>query len=268
MTADLNAREAAGGVFARSRRSAMPSAAIQAIPAAHAGARMAAPPPLASEGAEPIADAGSDETDSVAALRAGDEQAFVELVERLYRPLLGVAMIYLPSREIAEEVAQTWIAVLQGIAGFQERSSLRSWIFGILTNKAKTRGRRERRMLPLSMLVRAEASDEEAAVDPRRFAGRDEPWPGHWKTPPASWGSEAEQIVLAHETQELVASIIETLPPVQRVVVTLRDIEGWASSDVARQLEITPGNERVLLHRARTRIRAVLEEYIRDANDV
>lgn len=230
---------------------------------------MAAPPPLAGEGAEQIAQAGSDETDTVAALRAGDEQAFVELVERLYRPLIRVAMIYVASREIAEEVVQeTWIAVLQGIDRFQERSSLRSWIFGILTNKAKTRGRRERRMLPLSMLVRAEASDEEAAVDPRRFAGRDEPWSGYWKTPPASWGSEAEQIVLAQETQELVASVIETLPPVQRVVVTLRDIEGWASSDVARQLEITPGNERVLLHRARTRIRAVLEEYVRVANDL
>jgi RNA polymerase sigma-70 factor (ECF subfamily) len=160
------------------------------------------------------------------------------------------------SRAVAEEVVQeAWLGVLKGLGSFEGRSSLRSWIFGILTNCAKSRGVREARTTPLSEL--ADPEEDEPVVDPSRFLGADHPrWPGHWAAAPQPW---AEEKVLAKETVRFIAEEIEKLPATQRQVITLRDVEGWSSAEICAALGISEGNERVLLHRARSRIRAALE---------
>ena len=204
----------------------------------------------------------------VARLRSGDEAVFLDLVQRYQRPLLRVAQTYVPSEAVAEEVVQdTWIAVIRGIAGFEERSSLRTWIFRILTNQAKTRGERERRTIPLSAMLAQDAGGDQPTVDPSRFRpATDARWPGHWVDPPADWGSDAEAQLLGRETQGVIAAALDTLAPTQRLVMTLRDLEGWDSDDVCAALESSPGNQRVLLHRARARVRASLERYVREAS--
>ncbi len=203
----------------------------------------------------------------VRALRAGDEQVFSELVHRLQRPLLRLARTYVTSDAVAEEVVQdTWVAVVRGIDRFEERSSLRTWIFRILTYQAKTRGERERRSIPLSALLSVDAGPPEPAADPSRFRAPGDPlWPGHWSEPPTDWGSDAEARLLGRETQRIIASALESLPPAQRLVMTLRDVEGWDSDEVCAALEISPGNQRVLLHRARSKVRASLEHYFSEA---
>ncbi|MEO5941535.1 MAG: sigma-70 family RNA polymerase sigma factor [Candidatus Limnocylindrales bacterium] len=208
---------------------------------------------------------GDDEA-IVMGLRAGDERVFIDLVQRYQRPLLGLAQTFVPSQAVAEEVVQdTWIAVIKGIDRFEGRSSLRTWVFRILTYQAKSRGERERRSIPMSAFQTAPGQDE-PAVDPSRFRPPDgSRSPGHWADPPADWGSDAEARLLGRETQEVIASAMATLAPAQRLVMTLRDLEGWGSDDVCAALEISPGNQRVLLHRARSRVRASLEQYFVEA---
>jgi RNA polymerase sigma-70 factor (ECF subfamily) len=195
------------------------------------------------------------ERDLVAALKAGDEAAFRKLIE-LYHPMLvRVARAYVPTNSAAEEVAaDTWLAVLEGIDRFQERSSLKTWIFRILTNKAKTRGARERRSLPFSAL-----ESDESTVDADRFHGREHPWPGHWASAPQAF---PEERLLAAETLEVVEQAIAALPPTQRAVISLRDIEGWDAEEVCNALTLSETNQRVLLHRARSAVRAALERYL------
>lgn len=209
---------------------------------------------------------GDDEA-VVMALRAGDERVFIDLVQRYQRPLLRLAQTFVPSQAVAEEVVQdTWIAVIKGIDRFEGRSSLRTWVFRILTYQAKSRGERERRSIPMSVFQTAAGGPDEAAVDPSRFRPPDDSrWPGHWADPPADWGSDAEARLLGRETQEVIASAMEALAPAQRLVMALRDLEGWDSADVCATLEISPGNQRVLLHRARSRVRASLERYFQEA---
>jgi RNA polymerase sigma-70 factor (ECF subfamily) len=206
---------------------------------------------------------------TIAALRAGDEAAFLELVERYQRPLIRLAMLHVPDRSTAEEVVQdTWIGVMKGLDTFEGRSSLQTWIFRIATYRAKTRGVREKRSLPLSALLEREASGDEAAVDPSRFRGPDDPiWPGHWSDPPASWGN-AEASILAGETRSMVAAALDGLPAAQRLVMTLRDVDGWTSEEVCEALELSAANQRVLLHRARSKVRAALEGYVRHGGPV
>ena len=206
----------------------------------------------------------------VRALRAGDEHVFSELVRRLQRPLLRLARTYVTSDAVAEDVVQdTWVAVVRGIERFEERSSLRTWIFRILTNRAKTRGERERRSIPLSALLPVDPGSQEPAVDPSRFRPPGDPfWPGHWSEPPTDWGSDAEARLLGRETQGIIDSALESLPTAQRLVMTLRDVEGWDSDEVCVALEISPGNQRVLLHRARSNVRASLEHYFAEAAGV
>ncbi|MEO7296127.1 MAG: sigma-70 family RNA polymerase sigma factor [Candidatus Limnocylindria bacterium] len=208
-----------------------------------------------------------DDEAVVMALRAGDERAFVDLVQRYQRPLFRLAQAYVPSQAVAEEVVQdTWIAVVKGIDRFEGRSSLRTWVFRILTYQAKSRGERERRSIPLSAFQSAAGGPDEPAFDSSRFRPPgDARWPGHWADPPADWGSDAEARLLGRETQEVIASALETLPPAQRLVMTLRDVEGWDSDEVCAALEISPGNQRVLLHRARSKVRASLERYFQVA---
>lgn len=211
-----------------------------------------------------------DDEAIVRGLRAGDERVFIELVERLQRPLLRLAQTYVPSLAIAEEVVQdTWIAVVKGIDRFEGRSSVRTWVFRILTYQARSRGERERRSVPMSSFLPMDAGPEEPAVDPARFRGADDPrWPGHWAAAPADWGSDAEARLLGIETQGVIASALSSLAPAQRLVMTLRDVEGWDPDEVCDALEISPGNQRVLLHRARSKVRASLERYFTEAANV
>ena len=164
--------------------------------------------------------------------------------------------MYVRDHAVAEEVAQeTWLAVLEGIGGFEGRSSLKTWIFRILSNRAKTRGERERRQLPISAL----AGDDEPEVPLDRFLPPDDPHrPLGWAVPPRAW---PEERLLSRETVERVREAIAKLPPAQQTVLGLRDVEGLSAEEVTAALDISAGNERVLLHRARSRVRRELEEY-------
>jgi RNA polymerase sigma-70 factor (ECF subfamily) len=200
-----------------------------------------------------------DETELVDALRAGDEAAFAALVREYQMSLLRVAQIFVSSRAVAEEVVgETWLAVLNGIDRFEGRSSLKTWIFRILTNIAKTRAQRERRTIPFSSLHPERVP--EAALEPERFRPDDDPrWPGHWASPPQPW---PEEELVAGETREKLAEAIDALPASQRAVITLRDVYGWSSEDICNALEISETNQRVLLHRARAKVRKALEGYL------
>jgi RNA polymerase sigma-70 factor (ECF subfamily) len=198
----------------------------------------------------------TDDRTLVAALRGGDERAFEALVERYHGSLVRIAVTYVRDGAVAEEVAQeTWVAVLDGIDRFEGRSSLPTWIFRILTNRAKTRGQREGRQLPISAL----AGDEESEVPLDRFLPADDPYrPLGWAAPPRAW---PEERLLSREIVERVREAIARLPQAQQAVIGLRDVEGFSADEVAAALDISAGNERVLLHRARSRVRRELEEY-------
>jgi RNA polymerase sigma-70 factor (ECF subfamily) len=197
------------------------------------------------------------EAQLVAALRAGDEDAFRSLIGMYHAQLVRVARMYVSSQAVAEDVAaETWLAVLQGIDRFEGRSSLKTWIFRILTNRAKTRGIREGRSLPFSAL-----EPDEPSVGPERFRGGDDRWPGHWAAPPSGF---PEERLLASETRDVIEQTIAGLPPTQRAVISLRDIEGWSAEEVCNALTLTETNQRVLLHRARSAVRAALEQYLED----
>jgi RNA polymerase sigma-70 factor (ECF subfamily) len=207
-----------------------------------------------------VAVAGSAEAQLLEALRAGDEAAFTQLVREYQPSLVRVARIYVPTQAAAEEVAaETWLAVLNGLDRFEGRSSLKTWIFRILTNIAKTRGQRDGRTLPFSALEDP-GRVPEAALGADRFLDPEHPrWPGHWAVRPEPWPEDA---LVAAETQALVAEAIEALPPAQRAVISLRDVEGWSSEEVRNALELSETNQRVLLHRARSKVRRALESYL------
>ncbi|MFL5767748.1 MAG: RNA polymerase sigma factor [Actinomycetota bacterium] len=185
------------------------------------------------------------------------------LVERYSPSMLRIAQLYTPSRAVAEDVVQeTWVGVLQGLDRFEGRSSLKTWIFRILTNRAKTRGQRERRSIPFSSLADRESEGNEPAVDPSRFHGDDDRFANGWASPPTSWEDVPEDRLLSTETLSKVEEAIAELPEMQRLVITLRDIDGWSSQEVCNFLDITETNQRVLLHRARSKVRKALEEYL------
>jgi RNA polymerase sigma-70 factor (ECF subfamily) len=199
------------------------------------------------------------DVDLVARLRAGDQAAFRDLVGRNQAAMVRFARGYVPSAAVAEEVVQdTWIAVLKGLDGFEGRSTLRTWIFRILGNQARTRGERERRTVPVSSLTDELHEAEQPSVPIERFtgpAGR-----GAWAQPPARWSDIPEERVLAGATFEAIAETMNTLPENQRRVVALRDVEGWTSEEVCELLELSEVNQRVLLHRARSKLRSALED--------
>jgi RNA polymerase sigma-70 factor (ECF subfamily) len=172
-------------------------------------------------------------------------------------------MIYVGNRSVAEEVAQeTWLGVVKGIDRFESRSSLKTWIFRILTNTAKTRAEREGRTVPISSIL-SEVESDDPAVDPGRFIDQNAArWGGHWAAPPVSWETLPEQRLESKETLERIQAAIECLPPAQRQVITLRDVGGWSSEEVCELLGLSEGNQRVLLHRARSKVRAALEEHL------
>ena len=218
-----------------------------------------------TEAPSPSLTASPEDLRLVGALRRGDEAAFTALVERYHASLIRTAMAYVRSRAAAEEIAQeTWLGVLRGIDRFEGRSSLKTWIFRILTNTAKTKGEREGRTVPFSSLS-SEGVPDEPAVEPERFLDATHPrWPGHWASPPSSWDGVPEQRLISKETLGRIREAIEALPPVQRRVITMRDVEGWPSEEVCELLELSKANQRVLQHRARSKVRQALEDYLED----
>ncbi|WNV73963.1 RNA polymerase sigma factor [Geodermatophilus sp. DSM 44513] len=192
----------------------------------------------------------------VDALCAGDERAFVELVERLTPGMLRVARCHVPNQAVAEEVVQeTWVVVLTRLGAFQRRSSLTTWVFGILLNTARTSGRRERRCTPVDLQGPDDGGSPLALADDARRVRRRVP-------PPRRWGSDPEDVLMARETLHRVRAALDDLPPRQREVVELHDVVGLPAADVCALLGLSPGNQRVLLHRGRTRVRSALEEYL------
>ena len=204
----------------------------------------------------------ADEAALLAALRSGDRDAFEKLVDDLSPGLLRVAMQHTPSRAVAEEVVQdTWIAVIDGIDRFEGRSSLRTWIYRILLNIARTRGKRERRTLPFSYFRRrAEEGGDEAAVEPERFQGRGGESPGGWARPPIEWAAPEDRLATA-EASQVMLEAIAALPPRQREVITMRDLQGLTAEEARNALDVSETNQRVLLHRARSKVREALERY-------
>jgi RNA polymerase sigma-70 factor (ECF subfamily) len=202
-----------------------------------------------------------DET-LIEGLRTFDRDAVLELVERWSNSMLRLALVYVGGQAIAEEVVQeTWIAVLEGINRFEGRSSLRTWVFSVLANRAKTRAARERRSIPFSRLQ----EEGEAAVDADRFLPTDNGWAGHWAASPQP--VPPEEALLTTELREQLARAIRRLPPGQRAVVTLRDVEGWPAEEVCRVLELSDVNQRVLLHRGRSTLRRTLERYLEERSE-
>jgi RNA polymerase sigma-70 factor, ECF subfamily len=205
----------------------------------------------------------SDDAQLVNALRGGDERAFSWLLDHYHAPLHRTARMYVATDAHADEVVQdTWVAVLRGIDRFEQRSSLKTWLYRILMNIARTRGVKESRMIPFSSAGGAMDEGAEPTFDADRFRPPDDPdWPGHWASFPLDWEHQPEARLLAGEILDLVASVIDTLPPSQREVLTLRDIDGWTSVEVCNALGLTETNQRVLLHRGRAKIRRALESY-------
>jgi len=199
-----------------------------------------------------------DDAALVKRLLAGDEAAFNGLVEQYHGRLIRLALLFVSDRASAEEVVQdTWLAVLTGLRSFEGRSGLKTWIFSILTNRAKTRGQRDKRSVPFSALSNEHAQDDHA-VSPSRFTPT-----GNWSAPPEQWDEDTpERLLLRHETRALIDHTIAGLPPGQRAVVTLRDVEGLDSTEACNILEISETNQRVLLHRARAKIRTALEQHV------
>jgi RNA polymerase sigma-70 factor (ECF subfamily) len=188
-----------------------------------------------------------DEASLLDALRAGDETAFTWLVEQ-YHPSLA---------------QETWLAILQGLNRFEGRSRLKTWIFTILTNKAKTRGQREKHIVSLTDLEEELHEAGQPTVDPQRFnssQGDIDHWV--WATRPASWAGIPEESLLSQEMMNLISQVVDELPDNQRIVITLRDIQELSTDEVCNVLGISETNQRVLLHRARAKVRQALENYL------
>ncbi len=208
--------------------------------------------------------ASGDDLRAVEALRNGDEAAFAMLVTEHQTAMLRLATLYVSDYAVAEEVVQeTWIAVLQGIRRFEGRSSLKTWLFRILTNRAKTRAQREGRYVSLSALEELDAEAGQPSVSPERFNPSNLPDKlDHFISIPPRFDEIPEDRLLSKETRAVIQRAIEMLPPNQRQVITLRDIEGWSSAEVCNVLELSETNQRVLLHRARSKVRQALENYL------
>lgn len=221
-------------------------------------------PGLPEAGPEPGPEADPDAA-LLERLRAGDEAAFTELVDRWAAPMLRLAMTHTRARALAEEAVQdTWLAVLQGVDRFEGRSTLKTWVFRILLYTCRGKAERERRVPAVSDLQRA--AGEQAggrAVPADRFLPSSHPhWPGHWSQPPPSWVRTPDDALLTSELRSHLSDAVAALPERQRQVLVLRDVEGWTSEEVCGLLGLLPGNQRVLLHRARSAVRAALEPYL------
>jgi len=201
----------------------------------------------------------AEEQAIVDALRRRDESAYRRLVACYHPALLRLASLHVKDPEVAVEVVQdTWVGVLRGIDRFEGKSSLKTWIFRILLNRVRTRARREARTIPFSRLATEEIENDAPLFDPSRFLGPNEPWAGHWALPPVAW-SDPERAYDSGVIRDRIHRAIEVLPDMQRAVITLRDLHGFSSEEVCNVLEITETNERVLVHRARAKVRNALD---------
>jgi len=211
----------------------------------------------------------SEDAVLVARLQAGDESAFAHIVDAWSPMMLRVARTFVSTDASAQEIVQeTWLGVVRGLDRFEGRSSVRTWVFRILTNLGKTRGVREARTVPLSSL--SPSDTDGPTVDPSRFRGADDEWSNGW-TPvgsPRAWSPSPEDAALAGESRSQVATALQDLPERQRTVVSLRDVHGMSADEVCVALDISPANQRVLLHRGRARLRETLEDYYRGLTPV
>jgi RNA polymerase sigma-70 factor, ECF subfamily len=204
--------------------------------------------------------AATEDAEILARLRAGDERAFARLVESYHGTMIAVARTYAKTAEVAEEAVQeTWLGVIKGLDRFEGRSSLKTWIMRILVNTAMTRGGREARSVPFSSVAPAE---EEPAVGPDRFRPPGEAFAGHWNRYPGDWSALPDERLLGSETVGVVKLAIEELPASQRAVIAMRDIAGFSAEEVCEVLDVSAGNQRVLLHRARSHVRSALERHL------
>jgi len=207
----------------------------------------------------------SKEIALLTALRCGDEDAFNTLVDTYGAAMHRVALTFVRSTAVADEVVQeAWVGALRGLDRFEGRSALKTWLLRIVANIARTHAIREARTLPFSSLELArEAGSEHAPALPTdRFQGPDEQHPSRWVSFPTPWSTQPDSALLSSETRKVIADTIAALPDGQRIVITLRDVEGWDSAEVCSVLELSETNQRVLLHRARSKVRAALEGYL------
>ena len=204
--------------------------------------------------------ASEDDRRLVTAILAGDEAAFADLLDRYERPLLRLALAHVSNRAVAEEVVQeTWTGVIEGLSRFRGQSSLKNWIFRILVNQAKTHARREHRSLPFSSFDSTENAD--SAVDPAFFQ-QSGMWRGHWISSPGYWEDQTpERLLLSKQSRQCVQDAIDNLPPSQQQVMVLRDMEGLSAKEACLILDISEANQRVLLHRARAKVRSALARH-------
>ncbi len=207
-----------------------------------------------------------DEAGLVQALQRGDEAVFSAVMETYSGSLLRLAMSFVPSRAVAEEVVQeTWMGVLEGIGRFEGRSSFKTWLFRILTNRAKTRGTRERRYESFGLPGGDSDGDDGPSLEDSLFVTEGS-GKGHWADPPQGWEADTpERALLSKECRTAIEEAIDGLPDNQRQVITLRDVEGVSAEEICNILSISETNQRVLLHRARTKVRRVLDPYVRGA---
>jgi RNA polymerase sigma-70 factor, ECF subfamily len=203
-----------------------------------------------------------DAGDELRALRAGDEVAFRRVVAREHAALFRIARSHVRDDAAAADVVQeTWLAAIRGLDGFEGRSSLRSWLVGIVVNQARRRGTRDARVQPVADLS-TEPTRSPGGWPDEQFRGPDDRWAGHWSSVPVDWSSLPEERLTSGELMAVAQTAIDALPPRQRTVVLLRDVLGWTSAEVRDALDITDGNERVLLHRGRSSVRRSLEEVL------
>jgi RNA polymerase sigma-70 factor (ECF subfamily) len=208
----------------------------------------------------------ADDRVLVQALRRGDEDAFGWLIDRYDGSLRRLARNYVATAAVADDVVQeTWLAVVKGIDGFEERSAVSTWLYRILANIARTRGVREHRSIPFSSAAGALDEGAGPAVDPERFGTPGAPGYGGWVAPPTPWDDEPETRLESSEVFDVVRAAVDELPPAQREVITLRDLEGWTSTEVRNALDLSETNQRVLLHRARAKVRRAVEAYFERA---
>jgi RNA polymerase sigma-70 factor (ECF subfamily) len=210
--------------------------------------------------------ASEDDVRLVARLRARDEAAYMMLVETLTPAMRRVARMYVRTDAVADEVVQdAWVGVLEGIDRFEGRSSLRTWIFRILVNIARNRGKREGRSVAFAVLAGGDL--DHPSWDPSAFLGPEDASAGHWSTLPFDWRGVPEDRVEAGELRRLIRETLDTLPAMQAEVLRLRDVAGWSSEEIRNALDLTDTNERVLLHRARTRVREAIDGYFRTVGE-
>ena len=202
-----------------------------------------------------------DESELIDRLLSGDEDTFSDLLQKHYSAMIRLASVYAKDRSHAEEIVQeTWLSVLNGLERFQARSSLKTWIFSILVNQAKTYAKREGRWIQYSTMIDPDTGGPSVPVE-RFYDSSREELAGRWARPPKNWDSNREEKLLGQETRALIESTMEKLPPSQREVLTVRDIEGCTSEEACNLFGLTKTNQRVLLHRARSKVRQVLENY-------